>query len=481
MTTTKRSKQEQQQFPWCCTAEFDRGINIHDCTGKQEKHYYYGSPRITRIAGYDDTSNEINAPVGLQQYTHSFDLTKSSDWMEWVEGKDPSAYDTLRCDLILQQKLEIENDGNNNDNKRTVEPNSSMFDPQRDPSEKWKIWGFDYHVQRLQQSFLMLRNMNDKSKNSKKLSLEHALRQSTIIFDALLQEADRALQQFNPAVPRDNDEFRNDNRARVWIQLIRFTWLWTMESAPATQSTNSISAEDEEEEEDRFTIRVRGHACSTAQPINIWENHKKPISALIAAVWDERKSQVQLDESLPHRHNNNPQVKLTAWTRQRKQLEQQVHLISKHGGDNNNPTPLAKIGEVLLVRYTDSGDDVELLEGMSSNVFVILKDGSLQTASSQMVLSGYVRHLILQIYYGQQDNCHSATTKPILLSNVDQWKEVFITSSSRLIVPVHTVMIPNPNSGQWVEFWRADNDNPNQATQWKLLEEQLFQLGGYKT
>ena len=84
---------------------------------------------------------------------------------------------------------------------------------------------------------------------------------------------------------------------------------------------------------------------------------------------------------------------------------------------------------------------LELLEGLSSNLFVIYKDGTLRTAQ-EGVLNGYVRHLVLEA----APNCglRVDTTKPITLQDaVDgKWSEAFITSSSRLIWPISRILLP---------------------------------------
>lgn len=89
--------------------------------------------------------------------------------------------------------------------------------------------------------------------------------------------------------------------------------------------------------------------------------------------------------------------------------------------------------EVIL-----SDEDGNLYEGLSSNFFVIRSDGSLQTAPTCSVLVGTVmkRVLIDWKYSGivfEHPN----------IKDIDTWIGAFITSTSRLILPIHKIIIEN--------------------------------------
>mmetsp|Transcript_4476 Transcript_4476/g.11251 ORF Transcript_4476/g.11251 Transcript_4476/m.11251 type:complete len:159 (+) Transcript_4476:343-819(+) len=142
-----------------------------------------------------------------------------------------------------------------------------------------------------------------------------------------------------------------------------------------------------------------------------------------------------------------------------------------------------------MVRKSPEGC-LELLEGLSSNVFVIYQDGSLHTASPDLVLPGYVRHLVLQLYGGHinkksqdADDEHGMEIAPILLQDVAQWREVFITSSSRLILPVRQIVIraTDEDGSHWRSFWSSvSNDNDETARTLRTkLQRQLLEFGGY--
>jgi hypothetical protein len=106
-------------YGWCCTASINKESSSAD---------------VEHISGYGDS---VDSPFRLLG-DKRFDLTTSPDWMEFIERSEDrmndeggaGAYDTLRCDMILQV----------------------------DPENKWRIWGKPFHVNRLQNSFLSLIN-----------------------------------------------------------------------------------------------------------------------------------------------------------------------------------------------------------------------------------------------------------------------------------------------------------------------------------
>lgn len=128
-----------------------------------------------------------------------------------------------------------------------------------------------------------------------------------------------------------------------------------------------------------------------------------------------------------------PQAKLSSWCRKRRPLE----------CDNYD--------EIILL-----DTEQNILEGLTSNLFVVQKDGSIQTASRD-VLPGYVRHCILSLF-----DVHT-TAIGLNFSDVD---EVFMTSSIRLVIPVASVSFrgqiiweyePQSN-GEQPEMWRRVYD-----------------------
>ncbi|CAM9148293.1 unnamed protein product [Discosporangium mesarthrocarpum] len=124
-----------------------------------------------------------------------------------------------------------------------------------------------------------------------------------------------------------------------------------------------------------------------------------------------------------------PQAKNSNWLRERKALD----LLK------------AKIGvqEVILSRvkpeHERGGIKRELLEGLTSNLFVVEQDGVIWT-SPDGVLMGGMRKLCLDV-------CHSKGIDVRLeapsLGRVSQWREAFITGTGRVLGPISAVHIPS--------------------------------------
>jgi hypothetical protein len=138
--------------------------------------------------------------------------------------------------------------------------------------------------------------------------------------------------------------------------------------------------------------------------------------------------------TIPSRYHN-PHNKVASWTRIRKTLEAPERYKPPGVSDDSN--------------NNINNTDLEVLEGLSSNVFIIYKDGTIRTAVDG-VLHGYVRQLVLDCAVGCGSSCGLIldVNQPIRLQEVHEWKEAFITSSSRLLYPISKIMIQHhyPNS-----------------------------------
>lgn len=146
-----------------------------------------------------------------------------------------------------------------------------------------------------------------------------------------------------------------------------------------------------------------------------------------------------------------------------------------------------------MVRPTPSGEN-EILEGLTSNFFVVYKDGTVRTADKG-VLCGYVRHLVI-------DCADRAGLRmdysPILMDDATNglWESAFITSSSRLIYPISRILIPeiseedvddesSTKSGvSFKEFWSdsalVDENHAVSKPRWLNLLNELLIEGGYE-
>lgn len=114
----------------------------------------------------------------------------------------------------------------------------------------------------------------------------------------------------------------------------------------------------------------------------------------------------------------NALAKDSEWVRARKVLEE---------------TKPADVNEILLV-----GESGELLEGMSSNFFAV-RDGTVYTAG-EGVLSGTVREVALE--------CCKNEGIPVVLeapkvSDLAQFEGAFLSSTSRLVLPLHHLAAPD--------------------------------------
>lgn len=87
--------------------------------------------------------------------------------------------------------------------------------------------------------------------------------------------------------------------------------------------------------------------------------------------------------------------------------------------------------EVIL-----SDDSGYLYEGLSSNFFVIHPDGCLQTAPLTEVLPGTVMKRVLENWKYSE-----IVFDKVKGEDVERCLGAFITSTSRLILPIHTIIL----------------------------------------
>jgi hypothetical protein len=157
----------------------------------------------------------------------------------------------------------------------------------------------------------------------------------------------------------------------------------------------------------------------------------------------------------------------------------------------------------LLTRWSDNGEGrrrLQILEGLSSNVFVVYDDDTIRTAS-EGVLHGYVRHLVLE---SALECGLTHDPAPVWLLSPEEcrrhWKEVFITSSSRLIYPVSEILYPSAvdtdrsskesgGASEYRVYWTspaplAPSENASASAtrnpqKWQLLLWEILRKGGY--
>lgn len=117
---------------------------------------------------------------------------------------------------------------------------------------------------------------------------------------------------------------------------------------------------------------------------------------------------------------SNPTIKDVQWVNDRQQLEE----LQRKAGVN----------EVLM--FDKAG---LITEGLQTNVFVVLADGTLLTAPDDRVLAGTVRKVVLQV--ARREGIAVRLECPSIHSIAD-WESCFICSTSRLVKPVRSVEAP---------------------------------------
>merc|ERR1711865_1075254 len=145
-----------------------------------------------------------------------------------------------------------------------------------------------------------------------------------------------------------------------------------------------------------------------------------------------------------------PKAKLSSWCRRRRLLENlfkkddvgEVILVKScndedfEGSDRNHQLlPLSTTTTTF-----SNNESYEILEGLTSNIFIVYGGKIIKTPPITSTLEGYGRKLVIDcaVKCGYQ-----VEIEPIRSHDSSLWKEVFFTSSIRLIVPVRTIFLPS--------------------------------------
>ncbi len=386
-------------------------------------------------------------------YIEANDERKSTNrnWMEHIETVNgPGAYDVLRIDLTHDPKSE-----------------SQAFSSQ--------IWGLQYHLNRLEMSFrelLKIKQESDSSDIKKRRGIldEHILDKAVIeskaVIDGLVSRAKKTFSQIKEI------HLRPKSNEPTLIILVKVTLFWTisdLQNAPK--------------------IIVRGHASTDGKIINPLQKPDFIRASLAMPPPLQESDDGETRFKLPDRLNR-PHAKISSWLLQRKSLEKketfqpegvnEILLLGSLASDANKLNVNRNLG------------DFEILEGTSSNFFVIYKNNTIRTAQKG-VLFGYVRHLVLL-------HCPKCGLKldlrPCRLEDGlnGLWKETFITSSSRLIIPIQEILMPDYGSSntkgkyeekkstvldvnsqktrpQWKKFWKYEKGHT--TAKWELLLREI--------
>ena len=385
---------------------------------------------------------DINNVQEIQHHSDNISYTTARGWMESIEQTDGpkhgvGAYTVLRCDATFASST------SNHDTQDV------KFDCE------WKIWGIEFHMDRLSSSFKTITgnlfgmdqqqslgsflpmggdgNISSLSGIGSSVHTQSLFKESKEetkhVINQLLEHATRSIyKEINHSANLQNERLS---------QMLMLTILWT----PSRQSSTKPI--------------VRGHAAfaNSAQPTaNIDESVlPQPIKACVAI---PKQLTAEALSVLPRRHgtslNQQRQVgasansKVSSWCRIRRPLE------------DPNRYKAPDVGEVLLVRQPDTErgtnimsypnenfmDTLEFLEGLISSLFVVYTDGTVRTAPAGLVLPGYARHLIIQEL--NERGLRLDSTRPPTMQDLRDglWSEVFVTSAIRLVVPVEMIIVP---------------------------------------
>ena len=287
--------------------------------------------------------------------------------------------------------------------------------------QTWRIWEKEFHWQRLCDSYHDLTNNNEHDEDN-----AAAIVKTENILSKLLDAAQTSLTSGDTTVVVDEDT----------CCICMITLLWQNEQEKCV---------------------VRGHTFSTGVYLNPIEYDPQPITASLATTTTATTTLLSSSSSskpIPNRYDNKPRSKLSSWCRTRRPLEERFK------NDESS------VGEVLLMMRNDDDGTTELLEGLTSNVFVLYSNGTLVTPAEGM-LEGCARNQVL---------CHARALgykvkcAPIRLdSSVDQWEEVFCTSAIRLIIPVNKIVQLGGNEGEEV-VWQCQR----KPRKWRVLYNSIM-------
>jgi hypothetical protein len=293
------------------------------------------------------------------------------------------------------------------------------------PGMYWKVWGRDFHCLRLGESYRTWAAQAGHDIAGINWNVpEH---ETSMILQKLLSCAEKNIAVVNCTSATISS-----------VESFMVTILWCME-APNTTAR----------------IAVRGHIVSTTRSSDCTVLDTKSVTAVMALQVGQDDS-TRREMTLPNR-TAFALAKLSSWCSQRRPLER----LFKWNG----------VGEVLLVEETptkqSSSWSYRLLEGLTSNVFVLYPNGVLRT-TDQGVLLGYARHLVIEsaVRLGMTVD----TSTPIDIDESEHWQEVFLSSAVKIITPVDRILVRTSHT--------ADMDNESFGDLWSCPNDSLPDKAG---
>ena len=341
----------------------------------------------------------------------------------WLESLPNGAYTVIRCDYYYHTtKME-------SDNRRHDEGH-------------WKIWGIDFHLQRLQQSFMALQvgmlhstdNLVEDDFQEREIGYDVAKAYHDTIAICSALKCKKEIWH-----PLENESVANEDPTVIMLTILWYNDIEKNEIiviAHATKSSASLTT------------------TTTTVPWNIVLHTASTPPLMI-----HRQSYPQ------------PLAKVSVWCQQRRPLES-IYMPTSSSilrsdfrndcdGLNDEQMPVT-INEIILTQQEATTGHIQLLEGLTSNLFVVYPNQIIRTAGKG-VLFGYVRHMLMELLSSPMRNNATMTpytvdtSKPILMDDAHEWQEVFCTSSIRLIVPVERVYVPWDNSDRATDHTKASS------------------------
>jgi hypothetical protein len=386
-----------------------RGGNNHDWSNR-------GLHSVRGVAlpnGLSSTPSAYVASVTDNDGVIALQASNVASPRRWLESHPLGAYTVLRADIFTSKN-------------------------KNEQSTRSYVWGRDFHLKRLVHSIQCFQQLSSSSETARKANPSsrdqrgtdggvsfQTIELTSKMIDSLIESIPSAAYELPPAV----------TTAMITI-------LW--------HSNAGRNVHD---------INIVGHIClapgalstfrappSTLQSyMPTWESVTVTV-ALPPPSLGPRPSRVEegLNNSppLPSRLDTLPTAKLSQWCHGRRPLEFEFKEQPRNTFDID-------VGEVLLSQTQD--DHTALLEGLTSNFFVVEKVDPgknrgppayiLRTAGSG-ILEGYARSLVVDhaIQLGYQVD---SVNPPLLTTTSTQsWAECFLSSSIKLVTPVHRIMIP---------------------------------------
>jgi Amino-transferase class IV len=294
-----------------------------------------------------------------------------------------------------------------------------------DAFDDWIVWGEEFHIARLDESYQSIFRQGPPPHTKNKVAMP-----------ALQQRAKSILRQLL------------DYATKVWgteSSMMGQVYIVTL------LAHHPRAAEDNDKTNDQSPPILQGH-------ISLGPFISHPLIPLVTNIGIQVVVVDVNAKGLPNRLDN-PGAKNSAWCRIRRAIEAAV------------PVPY---DEVAMTQ------GVQLLEGLTSNIFVVDAAGTMQTAPADQVLNGYIRHCLVT----QQQIMHPETKiQAPTLDDCSDWRYLFITSSIRLVVPVRCLVetVGSDIVVLWEEQPVVDTDTTASitATLYKSLVLDQYTRAGY--